>query len=139
MIPPSPTLMRKVDQVLVLPYTHPLATRKTLLLRDLSGCKLIVPLPDRPHRQMLAAVLQSAAVSWEVAVEANGWELMLHFAKLGLGLAIVNSICSIPRGLVARKLPGLPSVHYHVFNLVGAADAIPQAELRKMLLASNRG
>ncbi len=128
-------LLHKADQVVVFPKSHPLSAKNNLKLQDLRGCKLIVPPPDRPHRQMLSMALQSASVDWEVAVETNGWELMLHFVKLGIGIAIVNSICTIPKGLVARKLPELPRVHYHVFNLIGAADRGPQAELRAMLLS----
>jgi LysR family transcriptional regulator, low CO2-responsive transcriptional regulator len=129
-------LFKKVEQILVMPKSHPLAAKRRLQLKDLSGARLIVPPGDRPHRQMLSAFLQSEGVSWEVAVEASGWELMLHFVKLGLGLAVVNSICSIPPGLTGRKLPGLPDVHYHLFNLAGAAGSGPQSELRDMLMNS---
>jgi LysR family transcriptional regulator, low CO2-responsive transcriptional regulator len=102
-----------------MPASHALSRKKTLRLSDLAGAKLIVPPADRPHRQMLATALQSRGVKWEVAVEAGGWELMLHFAKLGVGLAIVNSFCRIPRGLVARPIRDLPQISYYVFHLKG--------------------
>lgn len=130
--------LERVDQMLVLPSSHPLASKRKLKLKDLTGSKLIVPPGDRPHRQMIAAALQSAQIEWEVAVEATGWELMLHFVKLGIGLAIVNSYCVIPRGLTARKLPGLPSLHYHAFNLEGGAQSGSKALLKKMLLRNFR-
>lgn len=128
-------LMQKFDQQLVMPKQHPLATRKKLRLSDLQGAHLIVPPPDRPHRQMLSRALQSAGVDWQVAVETGGWELMLHFVKLGLGLSVVNSMVSVPSGLVGRPLSELPPVPYHLFHLTGAAKAGPAARLKSLLLS----
>ena len=39
------------------------------------------------------------------AVEANGRELMLHYAALVIGVVLVDDICRIPREVVARPLP----------------------------------
>lgn len=130
------TLFAKVDQVLVMPQNHPLARKRKLQLSDLTNCRLVVPPTDRPHRQMLSSALQSSGVSWEVAVEAQGWEVMLHFVKLGIGLAIVNASCAIPRGLVARPLRELPQVHYYIVHLKGRAKAGWQAKLKDTLLSS---
>ncbi len=132
------TLLRKADQMLVVPRLHPLALKSKVQLRDLEGSKLILPSGDRPHRQHLSAELQSAGVNWDVAMEAGGWELMLHFAKLGLGLTVVNSICAIPKGLVAKKLHGLPSVHYYLFHLSGMAKTGSHATLKKMIIAAQQ-
>jgi len=119
--------------MLVLPRNHPLARKRSLRLKDLSGVRLVVPHDRRPHRIMLSLALQSAGVDWEVAVEANGWELMLHFVELELGLAIVNECCRIPRGLVGRPLCELPVIRYFVFNLPGQSQS-PAATLRDILL-----
>ena len=105
--------LARVGQVLVVPSRHLLANKKTVRLGDLSGEALIVPPRDRPHRRAIEDAL--ANIPWEVAVEASGWELMLHFARLGLGLTIVNGSCRIPRGLVGRPLPELPRRDYFVF------------------------
>lgn len=56
-------------------------------------------------------------MAWSPAVEANGWELMLRFAELGMGLAIVSDFCQPPRGMVRRRLNGLPSVQYQLLRL----------------------
>lgn len=129
------TVLCKVEQVLVLPRKHPLLEKRKLRLRDLSGQKLIVPPADRPHRQVLSAALQSEAVEWELAVEASGWEVMLSFVKMGMGLAIVNSCCEIPAGLVQRPLKELPQIHYHLLHLKNEARSGPAAELKRFLLA----
>ncbi len=97
-----------VDQVLVVPRSHPLARKRSVGLAALEGLALVVPPVGRPHRAMISRALQAAGVSWTVAAEANGWGLILHFAALGIGAAIVNGFCRIPSGLVARPLRGLP-------------------------------
>lgn len=40
----------------------------------------------------------------------------MNFVALGLGLAIVNGFCRVPKGFVARPLHGLPSVRYSVLT-----------------------
>lgn len=108
--------LTEVGQMLVVPSGHRLARRRRLQLTELSGCELIVPAQDRPHRQMLARLLQSSDVPWKVAVEANGWELMIRFVQMGIGVAVVNSCCKLPAGLIGIPIPQLPTLRYHVFH-----------------------
>ncbi len=128
--------LTEVGQILVMPGGHPLAARRHVKLLDLQDEALIVPPQDRPHRVMLNHMLMSAGVSWRVAVEANGWDLMLHFAGLNVGLAIVNGCCRVPDGLVTRPLPELPKVRYHIVERAGAPLHAGAAALRKLLLAN---
>jgi LysR family transcriptional regulator, low CO2-responsive transcriptional regulator len=128
------TVLTTVGQVLVVPKSHPLTGRKSLKLRDLSGARLVVPPPGRPHREMLARLLQSAGVNWEVAVEASGWELMLQFVKMGVGTAVVNACCHIPKGLVAVPLPELPSLRFHIFWLRGQSKDGDWLKLKNAML-----
>jgi DNA-binding transcriptional LysR family regulator len=118
----------RVGQTLALPRKHPLAARRSVRLKDLNGADLIVPPSGRPHRMMLSQMLQSAQVPWQAAVEASGWELMLHLVKLGMGLAVVNACCRIPAGVVARPMPELPALQYVIFTrkegVVGAAKTL---------------
>ena len=65
---------------------------------------------------MLSQMLQSAGVEWRVAVEASGWELMLHLVRLGIGLAVVNACCRMPSGVSGRPISELPSLQYFVFS-----------------------
>lgn len=122
--------LTRVGQVLALPKRHALCARRSLRLKDLADAELIVPPPGRPHRMMLSQMLQSAQVDWSVAVEASGWEVMLHLVRLGMGLAVVNACCRIPTGVVTRPIPELPSLQYFVFSrkdgLTGAAKTLKQ-------------
>jgi DNA-binding transcriptional LysR family regulator len=110
-----------VGQVLVVPRNHPLARRRTVKLKDLAGSRIVVPPAGLPHREMLARMLQAAGVDWEVAVEARGWELIVRFVTLGVGVAVVNACCNIPRSLVAIPVPELPAIRFHTFHLKGQA------------------
>lgn len=126
-----------IEQVLALPRSHRLAGRRKLRLKDLQGEALVVPPQDRPHRMLLNQMLSNAGVSWRVAVEAGGWDLMLHFVRLGVGLAIVNGCCRMPAGLVAKPLKELPKLRYQVLlreNLEGHKGV---AELKGLLLAKS--
>lgn len=101
---------REIGQVLLLPKDHPLSKKRQLKLKDCQGLQLIVPPAGRPQRQLL----DNALPPYQVAAEAIGWELTLHFVSLGMGLAVVNSFCPIPKGFLARPLAELPVVHYQV-------------------------
>lgn len=120
--------LTRVGQALALPKKHPLTAKRNIRLKDLAGAGLIVPPVGRPHRTMLSQLLQSAQVEWHVAVEASGWELMLHLVRLGMGLAVVNACCRMPSGLTMRPIPELPAIQYHLVQrregLVGAAAAL---------------
>ena len=110
------TPLVSVPQVLVVPGDHPLAGRAEVRITDLAGLRLVVPPPDREHRQALEAALATAAIPWQVAVEASGWELILHFARLGLGCAVVNGCCPVPDGFAAPVLSDLPPKRYYIMS-----------------------
>jgi LysR family transcriptional regulator, low CO2-responsive transcriptional regulator len=128
-----------VGQVLVVPHAHRYADRVRVKLKDLAGEKIIVPPPDRPHRQMLAALLNSQGMQLEVAVEANGWELMLSLVNMGMGVAVVNACCRIPKGLIALPIAELPSLQYYGFHLPGAEKSAAVLQLRQLLIAHANG
>ncbi|MBS2036252.1 LysR family transcriptional regulator [bacterium] len=122
---------REVGQVLLIPKQHPLARKRRLRLRDCRDLQLVVPPPGRPQRLRLEECLPP----FQVAAEAEGWELTLYFVVLGLGVAVVNSFCPVPKGFVARELDELPAVSYQVF--LPKAYARPQArQLARLILNS---
>jgi DNA-binding transcriptional LysR family regulator len=127
------TRVHRAGMMLVMPAAHRLARQRRVRLKDLAGERLIVPPAESAHRQMLSRALGAAGVAWEIALEATGWPLMLDYARLGAGLAVVNDICPPPRGTVARPLPELPAIDYHVMHRSGAALS-PQAERLRALI-----
>jgi DNA-binding transcriptional LysR family regulator len=126
-------VITEVGQVIVLPAGHRLAGSAAVRLRDLAGERLVVPPVGRPHRTMIAQALRAAGVSWRAGVEASGWELLVRFAEVGLGLAIVNAFCRVPDGMVARPMPELPVRAYHLLQRPDAARQGPVASLAAAL------
>lgn len=115
-------LLASYPSTLVMPREHPLARRRSLTLADLDGVPLVVPPPDRPHRILLERALLTAGARWSVAVEAEGWPLVLHFAELGVGVTVVNGCVPAPDGLVSRRITDLPAVPYYAVHRPGARD-----------------
>ncbi|MGC4090240.1 MAG: LysR family transcriptional regulator [Polyangiaceae bacterium] len=107
----------RVGAALVMPRSHRLARKRSLSIGALQGERLIVPSSGRPLRSVLARAFADAGVPFAPAVEANGWELMLCFAELGLGLAVVNDFCKPPKGMLMRPLRGLPTLQYQLLKL----------------------
>lgn len=87
-----------------------LSERRLIRPADLDGERLVVAPEGSPHRLMLTQALATAGVEWSVAVETTGWELMIQFARYGLGIAVVNDFCPTPRGFRALPLAGVPSI-----------------------------
>lgn len=93
---------------------HRLAGRKSVSLGTLDGEPLVLPSRGKPMREGLEKRFASEGIKLEVALEANGWEIMMNFVSLGLGCAIVNGCCTPPAGVVAVRLKGLPRTSYYV-------------------------
>ena len=115
--PPPPHLrsqpLARYPQVLLAPRGSRLARLDEVRLADLEGLALVVPPAGRPHRSTLERALADAGVTWSVAAEVDGWDLLAHFAALGLGVTVVNGCVRPPAGLVAVPVRDLPQVTYH--------------------------
>jgi DNA-binding transcriptional LysR family regulator len=121
--------VRRVGQVVLLPRAHRLSKRRSLKPSDLDAESIVVAPEGSPHRMMLSLALATAGAKWSVAVEATGWELMIQFARYGLGITVVNDFCPVPPGLVGVRLKGVPDVEYHVVTRPG-----PKRESRDTLV-----
>jgi DNA-binding transcriptional LysR family regulator len=120
-----------VEPMVVMPRGHRLAKRRRVKPRDLAGEPMIVPPEGRPHRSAVADAFRRAKIDLEISVEATGWETTVHFVSLGLGLAIVNGCCRLPRGLRGKPIDDIAPVEYRV---VWAASS-RATKLRDTLLA----
>jgi DNA-binding transcriptional LysR family regulator len=106
------TQLAEYPQVLLVAAEHDLAGRENIVLTDLEGLALVVPPPGRPHRRSLDRALSGAGVSWSVAGEVDGWDLLAFFSSLGLGATIVNGCVPAGDGLVAIPILDLTPVRY---------------------------
>ncbi|APR87526.1 LysR family transcriptional regulator YbhD [Minicystis rosea] len=94
--------------------SHPLARRRTLRLKDLASERLVLPPAGRSHRDFIGRAIARLGHEVDPPIEADGWPLMLQFAALGLGVAVVNGICAPPRGVILRPVPELGTVCYRL-------------------------
>lgn len=95
---------------------HRLARRRTVRLSDLAGERLILPPEGRAHRDFVGRALARPGADVAPPLEADGWPLMLAFARAGLGVAVVNGVCAAPKGLALRRVPELGSVCYRLIT-----------------------
>jgi len=113
---PDPTLeaapLVSSKLCVALPRGHRLAKKKTLAFEDLANESWVAPEVDRPLRLRLERAAAEAGFELDVAVEAHGWPLLLHFVSLGMGVAVVNEICAVPRGVVRRGLEDMEGPRY---------------------------
>ena len=99
---------------LALPARHPAARARRLALADLRGARWILPPEGQLHRDLVSRAIARTGDTPTTPIEADGWPLMLQFVALGLGVAIVNGICTPPKGAVIRPLPELGTVTYRL-------------------------
>jgi hypothetical protein len=130
--------LRTVGMSAVMHRGHRFAKKRSLRLADLAGERLIVTPGGGPHREQLERTLAAAGVIWERAVEASGWTLLLHYAALGVGVAIVNDICRIPTGAVARPMPELATLTYWLLHRRDLEATDPAANLRQPIVDAFR-
>lgn len=124
-------LLAQFPQTLITRAGHRLADRRSVRLKDLQDEALVVPPKDRPHRQQLERSMLDQGVRWSVAVEAEGWELLVHFVRLGIGPAVVNG--SVRTTAAVRKIPvkDLPPVRYYVISRPDRSERVD--ELKRLL------
>ena len=58
---------------------------------------------------------------------------MIQFARHGLGVAVVNDICPVARGLVGVRLEGVPDVEYQVLTRLGGERESRDTLVRRIL------
>lgn len=96
------------DTVLITPPNHPLAGRENLLLQEISPYGLILPPRHLSTWGTVKTVFSQHNVSFQVSLEAGGWEVIKKYVEMGLGISIVSDVCITPEDKVAR----IPLGHY---------------------------
>ena len=84
------------DPMLILPLNHPLASKATISLTDLSPYGLILPPKRLTTYRLVDFIFRQARVPYHVAIEVGGWEVIKQFVAMGLGISIVTGICLTP-------------------------------------------
>ena len=80
------------DPVVITCLGHPLARQKKLTLEDISRYPLILPPRNLSTWPMVDGTFKKAGLSYEVAMEVGGWEVIKKYVELGLGISIIIRI-----------------------------------------------
>ncbi|MEO0446527.1 MAG: LysR family transcriptional regulator [Verrucomicrobiota bacterium] len=121
---------------LIVPSDHPLTSRTFLRVRSLDGLPFICPPAPSPMRAMLHQQFLHHGIHFHPVLEASGWDLMMHFADLGLGVAIVNGCCHPPANTKAIPIRDLPKTRYYLLSHRQSYDFPAFLSLRNEILQS---
>jgi DNA-binding transcriptional LysR family regulator len=80
------------DPVVITCRGHPLVSRKRLTLEDISRYPLILPPRNLSTWPMVDSTFKKHGLSYEVAMEVGGWEVIKKYVELDLGISIIISI-----------------------------------------------
>ena len=81
------------DPVCITPPDHPLTQKKRVSMKDISQHALILPPRHLSTWRVVDLVFQQHGLSYRIAMEAGGWEVIKKYVSMGLGISIVTSIC----------------------------------------------
>jgi DNA-binding transcriptional LysR family regulator len=81
------------DPMLITPPDHPLASKASITLEDLSPYGLILPPQRLSTYRLVDLVFQQRQVPYHVAIEVGGWDVIKEYVAMGLGISIVTGIC----------------------------------------------
>jgi DNA-binding transcriptional LysR family regulator len=84
--------MVSYDAVVITCPGHPLARQSKLTLEEISRYPLILPPRNLSTWPMVDSTFKQHGLTYEVAMEAGGWEVIKKYVELGLGISIIISI-----------------------------------------------
>jgi DNA-binding transcriptional LysR family regulator len=80
------------EAVVITALGHPLAHQKKLTLKEISRYPLILPPRNLSTWGLVDATFREHGLSYQVAMEVGGWEIIKKYVELGLGISIIISI-----------------------------------------------
>src|SRR6266566_1482835 len=84
--------MVSYEPVVITSVGHPLARQKKLTLNDISHYPLILPPRNLSTWSMVDSTFRRHGLSYKVAMEVGGWEIIKKYVELGMGISIIISI-----------------------------------------------
>lgn len=100
---------------LITPLGHPLAGLERVTLADISRYGLILPPKHLNTWRMVESVFTQHGLSFKVALETGGWEVIKKYVELGLGISIVTAVCLSGNERLAR----IPLADYFPYRSYG--------------------
>ena len=107
--------MVSYDAVVITCLGHPLARQKKLTLEEISHYPLILPPRNLSTWPMVDSTFKQHGLTYELAMEAGGWEVIKKYVELGLGISIIISI-----GITGHeKLEVIPASEFFAGRVYG--------------------
>lgn len=105
---------------LLVPADHPLASQRSVLLRQTADEPWILDRPGRPHHQLVLTACAAAGFTPTVAHEAAEWDTGAALVGAGLGVALVPRLARLPSGYPIARVPlrGDPTPARHILTSV---------------------
>ena len=126
------------EPVLITPLDHPLAGKKDVTLEDISPYGLILPPRELSTWRKVDKIFSDNDLTYQVAMEVGGWEVIKKYVEEGLGISIVTCLCLTGD----EKLYATPLSKYFPKQMYGAVIRkgkflTPQAQGFLEILSSN--
>lgn len=96
------------DPILITSLDHPLAKKKQVSIKEVAGHQLILPPRHLTTWKIADLVFEQHNLTYDVKLEAGGWEVIKKYVELGLGISIVTAICLTGQ----EKLAAIPLGRY---------------------------
>jgi DNA-binding transcriptional LysR family regulator len=105
---------------LLVPASHPLASRRSVLLRQAADEPWIMDRPGRPYHQLVLSACAAAGFTPAVAHESTEWDTGAALVGEGLGVALVPRLARLPPGYPIARVPlrGNPTPARHIVTCV---------------------
>lgn len=81
------------NPVIITPLNHPLSKMKKISIQDIGKYGLILPPRHLSTWHIVKMVFAQHNVSFQVTLEAGGWEVIKRYVSLGQGISIVTDVC----------------------------------------------
>ncbi|MDR3463104.1 MAG: LysR family transcriptional regulator [Beijerinckiaceae bacterium] len=116
--------------VVVLPDTHPLASRRSIELSELGAEPLILPrgrTSDRAMRNLISAAFEKVGCTPKIAQETPEYIMAINLVAAGIGLSVVPAALTGMRrnGVVYRPLRSTPPLLTEIIVVTRAGDPAP--------------
>jgi DNA-binding transcriptional LysR family regulator len=79
--------------VLIAPLGHKLAGKKRITVSDIARYPLVLPPRHHTTWRMVDYLFQKHNLTYRVALEGGGWEVVKKYVEVGIGISIVTSLC----------------------------------------------
>jgi DNA-binding transcriptional LysR family regulator len=97
------------DPMLIVGLDHPLARRKRVSLEEVARYPLILPPSHLTTWRVVDYAFGQRNLTYQVKMEAGGWEVIKKYVSLGMGVSIVTSICLAGE---EQRLAAIPLARY---------------------------